>query len=99
MSTKLQPNSDRVLVKKDEFKSTAGLILAPSAELSGPYSATVVAVGPGRERDAAGLRPGLDFRVGDRVLVDSIGGLKIELNGESYILVRNEEILGIFSVE
>lgn len=89
-----KPNSDRVLVKKSEFKSKAGLIMPEIVESHGPYLAKVVSVGPGRVLDGVLVRP--DFDEGDSVLVDHIAGLKIEVENESYVLVRAEEILGKF---
>lgn len=92
----LMPNSDRVLL---EFfnEEQIGLIAIPEmyqeAQSGVPRKARVVAVGPGKFIFEGELMPP-DFIEGEIVLVDPIGGMKIDLDGKKYLLVRQEEILG-----
>lgn len=96
------PNSDRVLVKvdrqADERKVAGGMLYAPStAAADGARVGTVVAVGPGKLNDATFVGIGRPpFSAGDRVVLDSVGGLEVEVSGEKLVLVRCEEILGKF---
>ena len=91
----IQPLGDRVLVKQVEEKEQVkgGIIIPDSAKEKSP-EATVVAVGLGRTLDD-GKRSSFDVKVGDRVLISKYGGTEVTLNGEKYMLLREDDIVAI----
>lgn len=90
------PNSDRVLLKLKAAEEKIGSIYAPeSVNRDECRIAEVWSVGDGRPMaDGSLFRP--PFESGDVVIVDSIGGLNVTIDGEKFLLVRCEEILGKF---
>ena len=87
----IQPLGDRVLVKQVEEK---GGIIIPDSAKEKSQEATVVAVGLGRTLDD-GKRSSFDVKVGDRVLISKYGGTEVTLNGEKYMLLREDDIVAI----
>jgi chaperonin GroES len=91
----LRPLRDRVLVKRaEEQEQRIGGIIIPDTAKEKPQQAKVVAVGSGRVNDEGRLIP-LDVRAGDYVLVGKYAGTEIKLDGEQYLIVREDEILGV----
>ena len=91
----VRPLRDRVLVKRvEEQEQRIGGIIIPDTAKEKPQQATVVAVGNGRVNDEGKTIP-LDVKVGDVVLVGKYSGSEIKLDGEEYVIVREEEILGV----
>lgn len=92
---KIRPLHDRVLVKrmKEEEKTKGGLYIPESAK-EAPAEGKIIAVGAGKKDDNGKLIP-LDVKVGDKVLFSKYGGNDIKLDGEEYIIMREEDILGI----
>jgi chaperonin GroES len=92
MAVNLTPLHDRVIVKRIEEKETIkGGIIIPDSAKEKPMEGEVIAVGSGR-REKGELIP-LDVKVGDRVLFGKYGGTEIKLDGEEYLILREEEIL------
>jgi chaperonin GroES len=92
---KFKPLRDRVFVKfSAEEEKTAGGLYIPDAAKEKPQRGTVVAVGPGKVTDD-GKRQPVDVKVGDTVLFDKYSGSKIRIDDEDYLIIREEDILGI----
>jgi chaperonin GroES len=91
----VRPLRDRVLLRRSEEPETQiGGIVVPDIAKEKPQQATVIAAGPGRITDE-GERIPLDVNVGDRVLVGKYAGTEITLDGTEYLIVREDEILGV----
>lgn len=95
MAAKIRPLGDRILVERitEEEKTKSGLIIPDTAKEK-PQEAKVVAVGPGTLKDD-GTRTPLDVKEGDKVLFSKWGGTEIKLNGNEYLILREEDVLGI----
>ena len=92
---KIRPLNDRILVKRLEGEErTAGGIIIPDTAKEKPAEGEVVAVGPGKLNDA-GERVAMDVAVGDRVLFSKYGGSEVKLDGEDFLIMREDDILGI----
>ena len=92
---KFKPLRDRVFVKfSDEEEKTAGGLYIPDTAKEKPQRGTVVAVGPGKVTDD-GKRQPMDVKVGDTILFDKYSGSKIRMDDEEYLIIREEDILGI----
>ncbi len=88
----IKPLADRVVIKMTEAEETtkSGIILAGSAKEK-PQIAEVVAVGPGAVVD--GKTVPMELAVGDRVLMSKYAGTEVKLEGQEYIILRQDDIL------
>ena len=92
---KIRPLNDRILVKRLEGEEkTAGGIIIPDSTKEKPAEGEVVAVGPGKLNEA-GARVAMDVAVGDRVLFSKYGGTEVKLDGEDFLIMREDDILGV----
>jgi chaperonin GroES len=92
---KIRPLNDRILVKRlEEEEKTAGGIIIPDSAKEKPAEGEIVAVGPGKLNDA-GERVAMDVAVGDRVLFSKYGGTDVKLDGEDFLIMREDDILGV----
>jgi chaperonin GroES len=92
---KIRPLQDRLLLRPVEAEAkTAGGIIIPDTAKEKPQEGEVVAAGKGRIRDDGKLVP-LDVKTGDRVLYGKYSGSEITLDGETYVIVREEDVLAI----
>lgn len=93
---KVQPMNDRVIVRHidEDVKTTAGGIIIPDSAKERPQLGEVVAVGPGR-RDNDGKRIELDVHIGQRVYHSKYGGTEVKIDGEDFLILREEDILAI----
>ncbi len=92
---KIRPLNDRLLVKRlQEEEMTAGGIIIPDSAKEKPAEGEVVAVGPGKVADN-GERVALQVKDGDMVLFSKYGGTDVKLDGEDFLIMREEDILGI----
>lgn len=91
---KLVPLADRVVLKQFEAEETtkSGIILAGSAQEK-PQEAEVVAVGPGGNVD--GKEVTMQVKVGDKVIYSKYAGNEVKLDGEEYIIVKQNDILAV----
>jgi len=91
----IKPLQDRVLVKRleAEEKTASGLYIPDSAKEK-PQEGEVVAVGPGKVLEG-GNKIELTVKVGDKVLFSKYAGTDIKLDGEEYLIMREDDILGI----
>jgi len=92
---KFKPLRDRVLVKysSEEEKTTGGLFIPETAKEK-PQRGTIIEVGPGKITDD-GKRQPMEVKVGDTILFDKYSGSKIKIDEEEYLIIREEDILGI----
>ena len=94
MAVNLTPLHDRVIVKRIEEKETVkGGIIIPDSAKEKPMEGEVIAVGSGK-REKGELIP-LDVKPGDRVLFGKYGGTEIKLDGEEYLIMREDEVLAV----
>lgn len=92
---KIRPLNDRLLVKRlEEITKTAGGIIIPDSAKEKPAEGTVIAVGPGKTNEK-GDRVALQVKAGDKVLFSKYGGTDVKLDGEDYIIMREDDIMGI----
>tara|TARA_B110000037_G_scaffold205138_1_gene249755 strand:- start:535 stop:843 length:309 start_codon:yes stop_codon:yes gene_type:complete len=94
-SVKVRPLGDRVLIKHvEESEQVRGGIIIPDAAKEKPQEAEVIALGTGA-KDSDGKAIEFNVKVGDIVLTSKYGGTEVKIDGESYLLVREDDILGI----
>jgi chaperonin GroES len=94
---KVKPLNDRVLVKRmEEVQVTKGGIVIPDTAKEKPIEGKVIAVGPGKMSDA-GQRMTLQVKEGDRVLFGKYAGTEIKMEGEEYLMMREEDILAVLA--
>ncbi len=92
---KLKPLQDRILVKRvEEKETTKGGIIIPDTAKEKPAEGSVVAVGDGKYGED-GKRMPLELKVGDRVLFGKYSGSEVKINGEEYLIMREDDVLGI----
>ncbi|WP_028585905.1 co-chaperone GroES [Desulfogranum mediterraneum] len=92
---KIRPLNDRILVKRlEEEEKTAGGIIIPDSAKEKPAEGEIVAVGPGKLSDA-GERVAMDVAIGDRILFSKYGGTDVKLDGEDFLIMREDDILGV----
>ncbi len=92
---KIRPLHDRVVVKRvEEETKTAGGIVLPGSAAEKPSEGEVLAVGSGKPLDNGQVRA-LEVKVGDRVLFGKYSGTEVKVDGEQYIVMREEDIMGI----
>jgi chaperonin GroES len=91
----IRPLHDRVVVKRIEEKETVlGGIIIPDTAKEKPQEGEVIAVGAGKRLDDGKLAP-LDVKAGDRILFGKYSGSEIKLEGEEFLIIREDEILGV----
>jgi chaperonin GroES len=91
----VRPLYDRIVVKRVEEKEIKiGGLFIPDTAKEKPQEGEVVAAGKGKRLDDGKLVP-LDVKVGDRILFGKYSGSEIKLDGEEYMIMREDEVLGI----
>jgi chaperonin GroES len=78
----------------EEERTTAGGIVIPDSATEKPIQGEVIAVGNGKILNSGEVRP-LDLKVGDRVLFGKYSGTEVKLDGEEYLVMREEDIMGV----
>jgi len=92
---KIRPLHERVLVKRiEEEEERRGGIIIPDTAKEKPQQAKVIAVGDGKILEN-GKRVPLDVKAGDRVLFAKYSGSEVQIEGEEYLILREEDILGV----
>jgi len=93
----VRPLHDRVLVKRfnEEEKSKGGIIIPDTAKEK-PIQGEIIAVGQGRIGEDGKIRP-LDVKKGDRVLFGKYAGTEIKIDGDEFLMMREEDILGVLA--
>jgi len=92
---KLRPLHDRILVQRfPEEEKTKGGIIIPDSAKEKPAEGKVVAVGNGK-LDDSGKRVALELKEGDKILFSKYGGTDVKIDGEDYLIMREDDVLGI----
>jgi len=92
---KLRPLQDRIIVKRlEEESKTAGGILIPDTAKEKPQRGEVVAVGKGKVAEDGKVLP-MDVKAGDKVLFGKYAGTEIKIEGDDYLIMREDDILGV----
>ena len=92
---KLRPLQDRIIVKRlEEETKTAGGILIPDTAKEKPQKGEVIAVGNGKKTDEGKVIP-IDLKAGDKVLFGKYAGTEVKVEGEEYLIMREDDILGV----
>jgi chaperonin GroES len=95
MATNIRPLHDRVILRRiEEGEQVRGGIIIPDTAKEKPQEGEVVAVGEGKYKDD-GTRQALDVKKGDRVLFGKYSGSEIKIDGEEFLIMREDEILGV----
>ena len=91
----IRPLHDRVVVKRvEEETKTAGGIVLPGSAAEKPSEGVILAVGTGKPLDNGQIRP-LDVKVGDKVLFGKYSGSEVKVDGEHYIVMREEDVMAV----
>jgi chaperonin GroES len=91
----IRPLHDRVVVRRiEEVRTSPGGIVIPDSAAEKPVEGEILAVGNGKVMDN-GDRRALDVKVGDRVLFGKYSGTEVKLDGEQYLVMREEDIMGV----
>lgn len=92
---KIRPLHDRVLVKRlEEERKTASGIVIPDTAAEKPDQGEIIAVGAGKILDDGKVRP-MAVKAGDRVLFGKYSGQTVKVEGEEYLVMREEDIMGV----
>ena len=92
---KIRPLNDRILVQRlEEEAKTAGGIIIPDSAKEKPAEGKIIAVGPGKLNDS-GERVALQVKAGDTVLFSKYGGTDVKIDGENYLIMREDDVLGV----
>ncbi|HPV48627.1 MAG TPA: co-chaperone GroES [Smithellaceae bacterium] len=92
---KIRPLQDRIIVKRlEEEEKTKGGIIIPDTAKEKPIEGKIIAVGKGKKTEDGKIIP-LDVKVGDKVLFSKYGGTDIKIDGEEYLIMREDDILGV----
>lgn len=92
---KLRPLQDRILVKRvEEETKTAGGLFIPETAKEKPQRGTVVAAGNGKKTEEGKVLP-LDVKVGDTVLFGKYAGTEVKVDGDDFIMMREDDILAV----
>jgi chaperonin GroES len=98
MATNIKPLHDRVIIRRieDNVNQTAGGLFIPDSAKEKPQEGEVIAAGDGKYKED-GSRQALDVKAGDRILFGKYSGSEIKLDGEEFLIMREDEILGIIN--
>ena len=92
---KLRPLQDRILVQRvEEETKTKGGIIIPDTAKEKPAEGKVVAVGNGKVGED-GTRVALEIKVDDRILFGKYSGTEVKIEGEEYLIMREDDVLGV----
>jgi chaperonin GroES len=99
MATKVRPLHDRLIVQLiEEGEQQVGGIIIPDTAKEKPQQGTVIAAGKGKVREDGTVQP-MDVKAGDTVLFGKYSGSEIKLDGEEFMIMREDEILGVLESE
>lgn len=94
---KIRPLQDRLIVRRlsDEEKTEGGIIIPDTAKEK-PQEGEVIAVGNGKVLENGRVQP-LDVKAGDKILFSKYSGTEVNVDGEDYLVVREDDVLGVIS--
>ncbi len=92
---KIKPLHDRILVKRlEEEEKTKGGIIIPDSAKEKPAEGEIIAVGTGKVSEDGKVTP-LAVNVGDKVLYSKYAGTEVKVDGQEYLMMREDDVLGI----
>ena len=92
---KIRPLQDRVIVERvEEEERTKGGLIIPDSAKEKPQEGKVVSVGKGKVGEDGKVTP-LDVKAGDKILFGKYSGTEVKLSGEEYLIMREDDILGV----
>jgi chaperonin GroES len=92
---KLRPLQDRILVKRiEEEEKTAGGIFIPDTAKEKPQMGQIISVGNGKKTEDGKVIP-VDLKAGDNVLFGRYAGTEVKVEGNDYLIMREDDILGV----
>jgi chaperonin GroES len=95
ITTTFTPLHDRILVRRvEEGETVRGGIIIPDSAKEKPQEGEVISVGKGKSNDEGKVFP-LDVKAGDKILFGKYSGTEIKIDGEDFLIMREEEVLGI----
>lgn len=93
---KIKPLGNRVVVQRSKAQTSKGGILLPDSAQEKPREGQVIAAGPGKTNESGQLET-LSVKAGDRILFGAYAGTEVKYNEEDYLILSEEDILGILS--
>jgi chaperonin GroES len=94
-NSKIRPLQDRLIVERIEGEEkTAGGLYIPDSAKEKPQQGRVLAVGKGKVREDGKVQP-LDLKEGDKILFGKYAGTEIKIEGEDYLIMREDDVLGV----
>ncbi|MCH7749457.1 MAG: co-chaperone GroES [Acidobacteria bacterium] len=96
MAIKVRPLHDRIIVQRleEEDEQQVGGIIIPDTAKEKPQQGKVIAVGKGKVKEDGGILP-MDVKDGDTILFGKYSGQEIKLDGDDYLIMREDEVLGV----
>jgi chaperonin GroES len=96
MAIKVRPLHDRIIVKRldEDDEQKIGGIIIPDTAKEKPQQGKVMAVGKGKIKEDGGIQP-MDVKEGDTILFGKYSGQEIKLDGEEYLIMREDDVLGV----
>jgi chaperonin GroES len=95
MATSIRPLNDRIIVRRvEEQEQMRGGLYIPDTAKEKPQEGEVIAVGQGRILNN-GERVAMDVKAGDKVLFGKYAGTEVKLDGEEYLILREDDVLGV----
>jgi chaperonin GroES len=92
---KIRPLHDRVIIQRLEAETkSAGGIVIPDTAAEKPIRGKVIAVGKGKILENGDIRP-LDVKVGDHILFGKYSGTEVKVDGEEYLVMREEDVMAV----
>ena len=100
MAIKVRPLHDRIIVQRleDEEEQQVGGIIIPDTAKEKPQQGKVMAVGKGKVKEDGGIQP-MDVKAGDTILFGKYSGQEIKLDGDDYLIMREDEVLGVVNTK
>ena len=91
----IRPLQDRVIVKRlEEDQTSASGIIIPDTVKEKPQRGEIIAAGPGKRMEDGTVNP-LDVKVGDMILFSKYAGSEVKVDGEEYLIMREDDIVGV----
>ena len=99
MAIKVRPLHDRIIAQRlEEEEQQVGGIIIPDTAKEKPQQGKIVAVGKGKVKEDGGIQP-MDVKDGDTILFGKYSGQEIKLDGEDYLIMREDEVLGVVNAK
>ena len=99
MGIKVRPLHDRIIVQRlEEGEQQVGNIIIPDTAKEKPQQGKVIAVGKGKVKEDGGIAP-MDVKDGDTILFGKYSGQEIKLDGEDFLIMREDEVLAVIEGE